>query len=122
MARITLDNFTFRSWRASIQLLAAMFATGKNRDGTPFHPDSGAAIGFAVTPTSGGVQLPDVACKYIILKNQTAIDLVFGFAAGVPLFTLTSGADERVNVENANAIFMFDATDSGKTFRGYAIQ
>jgi hypothetical protein len=99
----------------------AMLASGQNPDGTPFHPDSGTGVALEAVPTSGGARLSDAPCHYVMLKNQTGIALKWGFAAGEPLFTIEDGFDERVNVSNANQIYVFDAGDNGRTFRAYAI-
>lgn len=95
--------------------------TGENPDGTPYHPDSGTPVALEVTPTLAGTPLPDAPCRYVVLKNQSGINVQYGFAAEEPAFTLLNNLDERVNVDNANKIFIFDADDSGATFKAYAI-
>lgn len=82
----------------------------------------GTPVALEVVPTSGGVQLPSTPCKFVVLKNQTGSPIQYGFAAGVPLFTLLNNFDERIDVDNADKLWIFDADNQGLTFRGYAIQ
>jgi hypothetical protein len=95
--------------------------TGQNPDGTPFHPDSGSPVALSCTPDADGAQFPNTPCKYVILKNQSGTNVQYGFAAGEPSFTLLNNLDERVNVDNANKLWIFDADNSGATFTAYAI-
>jgi hypothetical protein len=103
------------------QHVAAMLLSGSNADGTPYHPDSGTPVLLTVTPDADGARLPNTPCKYVMLRNDTGAILKFGFAAATPAFNLLNAQEVRVNVENANMIWIFDADAGGLEFNAYAI-
>jgi hypothetical protein len=120
VSHLTLSSATADAARRLLHAITTL-ATGVNPDGTPFHFDSGTPMLMEVVPDVDGERLPDLPCKYVVLKNQTGLQVQYGFAAGIPKFNLDNGLDERVNVDNANKLWIFDATASGQTFRAYAI-
>jgi hypothetical protein len=118
MPRETRDFFRAK-WQHLVEALAVL-ASHQNPDGTPLHPDHGVCTSYSTIPTSAGVSLPDLPCKFIVLKNRSGVSITYKLSNGVEL-SLLNGQDERLPVCNASQVKLYDAGDNNLAVGWYAV-